>query len=201
VTADDVLAILDRLDACGIEWWLDGGWGVDALLGDETRPHDDLDLVVRRDDIERLASVFPEFARVDHDWWPARFVLRDAAGRQIDFHPVAFDNRGDAWQELVDGSRARYAAADLAARGRVGGRDVRCITPELQMQHHVYESGSPDDVDWDDVRVLSERFALVPPPQYETRPGFVEAKRTRARPRGDDATRSGAHSSAKNAEG
>jgi lincosamide nucleotidyltransferase A/C/D/E len=56
VNAYDVLDILDRLDVAGIEWWVDGGWGVDALLGAETRPHDDLDLVVRREHIERLPA-------------------------------------------------------------------------------------------------------------------------------------------------
>jgi lincosamide nucleotidyltransferase A/C/D/E len=183
VTTEEVLEVLDRLDAGGIEWWVDGGWGVDALLGEETRPHDDLDLVVRREDIDRLPALFPEFARADEEWWPARFVLRDGAGRQIDFHPVTFDARGDGWQELVGGARGRYPAADLGSRGRIGGREVRCITPELQLRHHHYATGGPDDIDWDDVRVLCERFGLAPPPAYTKRPGFIEAKRTRATPR------------------
>ena len=37
MSSDDVVQILDRLAACGIEAWVDGGWGVDALLGDQTR--------------------------------------------------------------------------------------------------------------------------------------------------------------------
>src|SRR5919201_6639891 len=28
--------------------WLDRGWGLDALLGEQTRPHDDLDLAIPR---------------------------------------------------------------------------------------------------------------------------------------------------------
>jgi hypothetical protein len=39
-----VLQVLDRLDANGVTGWLDGGWGVDAVLGEQTRPHEDLDL-------------------------------------------------------------------------------------------------------------------------------------------------------------
>jgi hypothetical protein len=27
MTADDVLDVLRRLDAAGIDWWIDGGWG------------------------------------------------------------------------------------------------------------------------------------------------------------------------------
>src|SRR6516225_11109224 len=37
MTADDVVFILDRLEAAGIATWLDGGWAVDAVLGDVTR--------------------------------------------------------------------------------------------------------------------------------------------------------------------
>ena len=50
MSSDDVAQVLDRLAACGIEAWVDGGWGVDALLGKQTRPHADLDLVIARRD-------------------------------------------------------------------------------------------------------------------------------------------------------
>lgn len=181
MTADDVLEVLARLDAEGIEWWIDGGWGVDALLGEETRPHDDLDLVVRRDDVERLPALFAGWTRVDEEWWPNRFVLRDEGGRQVDFHPVTFDEAGDAWQSLREGGRARFPAVGLRGEGHIGARRVRCLTAQLQVGHHVY--AGPDDVDWDDVRVLCERFGLAPPPAVAERPGFLEPKRNRARPR------------------
>jgi hypothetical protein len=65
--ATDVLAILDELDRAGLVAWLDGGWGVDALLGEHTRPHQDLDLAIARDD---LAAVEAASAGL-----PARMVL------------------------------------------------------------------------------------------------------------------------------
>ena len=180
---NDVLDVLERLDAAALEWWIDGGWGVDALLGEETRPHDDLDLIVRREDLDRVRALLPEFVRDADDWWPARYVLLDASGRQIDFHPVTFDERGDGWQELPDGTFGRYPAAGLRGTGRIGARAVRCATPELQLAHHDYATGGPDDIDWDDVRVLCERFGLAVPRGYARRPGFIEAKRKRASPR------------------
>jgi lincosamide nucleotidyltransferase A/C/D/E len=183
VNQNDVLDVLERLDAAGVEWWIDGGWGVDALLGEETRPHDDLDLIVRREELDRLVPLFPAFAPAEQEWRPARFLLRDERGRQIDFHPVTFDDQGDGWQELLDGSFDRYPAAGLRGCGRIGPRTVRCITPELQLAHHDYATGAPDDVDWDDVSVLCERFKLSVPPAYAKRPGFIEAKRRRASPR------------------
>jgi lincosamide nucleotidyltransferase A/C/D/E len=42
----EVLRILDALTARDLKVWLDGGWGVDALLGTQTRDHEDVDLIV-----------------------------------------------------------------------------------------------------------------------------------------------------------
>jgi hypothetical protein len=43
----DVVEILGWLSAASVDVWLDGGWGVDALVGEQTREHNDLDLIVR----------------------------------------------------------------------------------------------------------------------------------------------------------
>ncbi len=49
MTARDVLDTLDMLAPAAIPVWLDGGWGIDALVGYQTREHDDLDLVIALD--------------------------------------------------------------------------------------------------------------------------------------------------------
>ncbi|HSD01590.1 MAG TPA: hypothetical protein VLB81_04435 [Gaiellales bacterium] len=36
MSAAAVVDVLDRLDKAGIEWWVEGGSGVDALLGAHT---------------------------------------------------------------------------------------------------------------------------------------------------------------------
>jgi len=41
-----VVELLRLLDKAAIPAWLDGGWGVDALLNTQTRPHKDLDLIL-----------------------------------------------------------------------------------------------------------------------------------------------------------
>ena len=46
-----VIALYTQLTSLGIETWLDGGWGVDALLGEQTRPHSDVDIVVQQQDV------------------------------------------------------------------------------------------------------------------------------------------------------
>ena len=54
--AAEVVRLLEVLEASGIEVWLDGGWGVDALLEEQVREHDDLDLVVALADAETLIA-------------------------------------------------------------------------------------------------------------------------------------------------
>src|SRR4051794_3463078 len=41
MSAEEVVAIVARLQGAALAVWLDGGWGVDALVRRQTRPHDD----------------------------------------------------------------------------------------------------------------------------------------------------------------
>ncbi len=43
---ETVTALCRAFETAGLAFWIDGGWGVDALLGRQTRPHSDLDLAV-----------------------------------------------------------------------------------------------------------------------------------------------------------
>lgn len=177
MTAGDVLDILDRLDSAGVEWWIEGGWGVDALLGRQTRPHDDLDFAVRAEDIARLPTVLPEFRHVDEDQWPSAYVLRDSRGRELDFHPLRFDADGNGWQPQIAADDALWPREALEARGRIQGREVRCASAEFQIRSHLYDGH--DDVDWADVAALCERFKLPLPAGGP--PGFVNERRGRAK--------------------
>ena len=55
--APSFVAIVDRLEQEGVDVWIDGGWGVDALLGDETRQHDDLGLVAELRHADRIVEL------------------------------------------------------------------------------------------------------------------------------------------------
>lgn len=177
MTADDVLEVLARLDAAGIRWWVDGGWGVDALLGAQTRSHDDLDLAVELCDVPRLVAALPGFEELDTGEWPSAYVLQDRSGRRLDFHPLEVDEAGDGWQARMDGGRHRWSREALAATGSIGGRPVRCTSPEFQVEAHLFPGH--DDVDWADTHALCERFGLEltePEP-----PGFVHSRRVNER--------------------
>src|SRR6202790_2175530 len=46
MSGDDVVELVRLLEGSGVSVCVDGGWGVDALLGEQTRPHADLDIAV-----------------------------------------------------------------------------------------------------------------------------------------------------------
>jgi lincosamide nucleotidyltransferase A/C/D/E len=155
--------VLDRLEGAGLVVWLDGGWGVDALLGRQTRPHRDLDLVIARVDLAAAHQTLAG-AGFSHDatavpGLPARLVLVHADGRQADLHAVVFDQHGSGWQELGAGAWGGYPAEGLAGIGEIAGRSVRCLTPELQVRHHLgYPMGATDR---HDLALLAGRFGVA----------------------------------------
>ena len=167
--AAEVVRLLDLLEDAGVTVWLDGGWGVDALLEQQTREHDDLDLVARLADVRRLTETLAG-ARYEHaaGGAPKSFALLDALGRQVDVHLVVFDAaRGGGVYQMDDGSEWVYPSAGFAGRGRVAGRPVRCLTAEVQvLVHDGYELG---DKDYRELWLLHERFGVELPSKYAER--------------------------------
>jgi lincosamide nucleotidyltransferase A/C/D/E len=171
MTAKDVIDVLDCLDGADVHVYVDGGWGVDALLGEQTRRHTDLDLALDRDELDRARGALEEHGfRYDgttEPGLPARLVLRDEQGRQVDLHSLRFDQGGDGWQQLSKSGKAwgRYPAEDLDAKGLIAGRHVRCLSSQLQFRFRMgYEWSERDE---HDVRLLVEHFGLPSPPTFE----------------------------------
>jgi lincosamide nucleotidyltransferase A/C/D/E len=166
ISARDAIAIIGAIEAAGIRCWVDGGWGVDALLGAEQRPHDDIDLVVPLAEADAvLAALDPHGFRCHLDERPTRLVARDGAGHQVDLHTVTFDHDGTAWQDGAgpDGGPCPYPAEGFTA-GTIEGRAVGCLSAELQLAHHRrYE---PGPVDLADMARLCARFSLPWPREY-----------------------------------
>ena len=169
MAATDVVALLNAFEAAGVRVWIDGGWGVDALVGAQPRAHDDLDVVVGIDDVASVQNVLRRagYAYRDREA-PLSFMTVDGEGRQVDVHPVTFDADGNGLYQMDNGDTWTYPAAGLAGTGSIGGTRVRCLTPELQMRVHAgYELAAKDH---DEIRILHERFGIVLPAGYE-RPG------------------------------
>ena len=172
-TAADVRALLDRMGGLGITVWLDGGWAVDACLGEQTRPHADLDIVIEERDVatavEALTTIgYHPVPRDDTRPW--NFVLGDDDGHEVDFHVIVLDATGrGAYGPAELGTE--YPAAALTGRGVLSGREVACITPEWLVRWHTGYALAAKD--FADVAALSARFG-IPLPAEHVRQG-VEA--------------------------
>lgn len=57
MSVGDVLSFLNLFEKHHIDIWLDGGWAVDALLGEQTRPHGDQDIVIQERDVSNLREL------------------------------------------------------------------------------------------------------------------------------------------------
>ena len=170
MSAEEVVRLLDILEAVGIEVWLDGGWGVDAVLETQSRRHDDLDLIVELGSVEAVEALLARrgYRRV-RGAPPMSFELTDDEGRQMDVHPVVLDEAGDGSYRMESGEDWVYPASGFAGLGYVAGRRVRCLTPEVQMLCHTgYEPHH--QASYEDVMALSRRFGIPVPKEYSLPP-------------------------------
>ncbi len=167
IIADEVVEIVRLLKSGGIDVWIDGGWGVDALLGEQSRPHSDVDIVIREGDIaraERILSV-EGYQRVEGGR-PFNFVMTNRNNRSVDVHAVVFDADGNGLYgpQPAGGRGERYPAAALTAHGTIKGETVRCVSAEFQVLSHTgYDL---TETDFHDVFALHRRFGVALPDEY-----------------------------------
>jgi lincosamide nucleotidyltransferase A/C/D/E len=158
---EDVVELIVLLQENGIEVCIDGGWGIDALLGRQTRAHDDLDIAVQHKDVPNLRKLleargYHELSRPDAKEF--NFVLSDSKGRKIDVHSYTFDTSGNHVFGIP------YPADSLTGKGVINGHPVRCISAEWAVRFHAqYE---PDETDFQDVHALCSKFDIPLPESY-----------------------------------
>ena len=58
-TITELFQVLDLLESLDMQFWLDGGWGVDVLYGQQTRLHRDIDIDLSTPDNEYEHKMFP----------------------------------------------------------------------------------------------------------------------------------------------
>ena len=143
--AEEVLAVVDWLEARGAVHVITGGWAVDALVGRATRPHRDLDVIVEAGACDGLARwLRGRGYEVVVDWLPIRVELR--RGRcGVDLHPMEVDGRGDSVQAGFGTQVFEHRAADRT-RGRIGGRRVVIATAARLMELHRGYEPRPEDL-------------------------------------------------------
>lgn len=148
--AEDVASLQVELAALGFGWCVVGGWGVDALLGTQTRTHKDLDVLLPFAAMDATLSLLAQQGfRMAYLWeetrpnpgthqlvgspLPSAFVLTHADGRELDIH--VYDIEDDQVSILWDTHRT-LRPQDLSAVGHIGGVEVRCMTASMQLKCH-----------------------------------------------------------------
>lgn len=166
--ADEVVRVLDALDAHGTQTVVGGGWGVDALVGHQTHEHSDLDLWLSAEAFEPFVVAVGELGIDRLSAWPGdrpwNFVVGDGGLLRLDLHlfePV--DDVDVHCGSAVRGVRCPCAA--LEGHGSVAGRVVRCEWLPWSLRWH--QDHQPRDVDRHDVTRLCELATLLVPHGYE----------------------------------
>ena len=175
---EDVFQVMGALEAGGVPFAVAGGWGVDALVGRQTRSHDDLDIVI--DDYKAnlgraLDALAPLGFRLTGSyerraWMPMNAVLEDGAGRDVDLDSVN-------WEVLArefgppgaDGASRRQFEHRVFAEGTLGGRRIPCLSADVQLLYHTEFDLTPRRRH--DVTLLRDELgASIPDPPETSRP-------------------------------
>jgi len=175
VNAEDAIRIYELLSDNGILVWLTGGWGIDALLGEQTRPHKDLDVITLLDDVVRTQEILgAEGYSLKMLWEENRpvvdsngnqvataFVLHDPDGREFDAHAMIIDDQGNGVPVWEEAEGFLFSAVDLGGVGKIYGIEVQCITAESQLICHTgYEVPVKQ---LGDLKLLHEKFGIPYP--------------------------------------
>lgn len=136
MTLSDVSFVLDAVRSVGCRFWLEGGWGVDALVGHQTRPHRDVDLDFDADFEGELLDVLADLGyAIETDWRPNRVELAAAGDKWVDLHPLVIDANGNARQPALGGGWHEFDRSWFTT-GSLGGVPVPCVSVEAQRLFH-----------------------------------------------------------------
>jgi lincosamide nucleotidyltransferase A/C/D/E len=147
VEANRVLQIIQAVEGSGIRCWLAGGWGVDALIGHQTRRHDDVDLVV--EDFPRqapkacdaLSTIGFRLTGRYHQpvWMPDQWTLEDDHACRIDLLSLDWERLAVAGVPGADEAplaSLEELMATSVTEGMIGGTRVSCLTADVQRVFH-----------------------------------------------------------------
>lgn len=152
VSITDAKQIIRLATDAEIKVFLDGGWGVDALIGYETRRHNDIDIFVEKKDYHKFIQIIKnngfyeikmEYTTTNHTVW------EDLKKRIIDLHCFEYTKNGEI---LYEGDC--FPSEIFSGIGKIEEIEVSCIEPYSQLLFHLgYDY---DENDMHDVKLLCE---------------------------------------------
>lgn len=176
MSAEQLLEIRSELNNLGIKIWIDGGWGVDALLGKETRPHKDMDFIADKKFYSQIRNYFTEKGykvskEEPDDRW--HFIM-DGPGGQLDIMLVGLLEEGGASYEPVGLDVEAFPAFAFEGRGSINGVEVECISAKYRLLCLTKGFGVVgrtgyvfSEKDYDDLKAISNKFNIPMPEEFE----------------------------------
>ena len=149
------------MEQLGIWWAVAGGWAIDLWLGEQTRDHHDVEVVVRRRDQQRLHSALQqdwELFALDppgSGWQPWSGTPIEAPAFQLQARSPS--GEFDLFTETLDDThwyfrrddRIRRQADNVATRSSVG---IPIVRPELQLLYMAKSTAPKNQVDFENAR-------------------------------------------------
>ena len=168
MTSADLTDLLIFIELIRVDVWLDGGWGVDALLGVQTRAHKDVDLILRVENVPKFQQELEKKGfSFKEGCFPHSFVLTNGQGLEIDIHAVSTDQDGNGRYQMQNGEYWIYPAEGFNGKGTINGKAIRCLSPEAQVLCHAY-GYTPVEKDFKDMEHLQRRFGVKLPPHLRS---------------------------------
>lgn len=145
---ENLMEVLNLLDGLKIKYWIDGGWGIDILLGKQNRVHRDIDV----DFDGKFTDVLLDALNVKGytivtDWRPARIELYHPELGYIDIHPLIISEDGSAKQAGLNDDWYEFKE-EWFSSALFEERTIPCISAEAQkLFHSGYELREVDKID------------------------------------------------------
>ena len=162
----DVIDLLKQAENLGIVVWVGGGWGVDALIGSQTRPHNDIDVYIEKRNAASFIRMITSkgYLELEMEYTTeSHIVWQNSSGHTVDLHLIEF-KKEDPKSLYFEGEA--YPLFVLDGKGTIGGVAVRCFTAEAQLLFH--QGYEHTEKDTHDVLLLCKTFGLEAPEEYKT---------------------------------
>jgi lincosamide nucleotidyltransferase A/C/D/E len=161
----DIVDLLNSAENLGITVWVGGGWGVDALIGSQTRPRNDIDVYLEGKNADSFVKILKSkgYAETETEYTTkSHTVWETSSNHVVDLHLIDFKEE-DAESLYFEGDA--YPRYVLDGKGTIGGLAVQCFTAEAQLLFH--QGYEHNERDIHDVLQLCKTFDLDVPDEYK----------------------------------
>lgn len=152
-TKENLMEVIEILETLKIQFWVEGGWGIDILIGKQNRPHRDIDIDF---DAKYESLLLDKLTQIGYeiktDERPVRMELYHPRLGFIDIHPIEVNEDGSARQEAPGEGYFEFDQS-FFTKALFEGKWIPCISLMGQkLFHSGYELREVDKMDLDNLK-------------------------------------------------